>query len=593
MNRITASLRRAQGQSEAGFALIMVLGIGLVILIISTAAIGLSISNIQKSRGDQDFAAAESAAYAGIADYETKLSNNNTYYIYGNPSSSFSPSGTVTLPPTTNAAFSIGAGGSTGYGTWATVPGGDGTAMYRYEVDNSKYASTGIIRLRATGRAGTSVRSLVVNVKQHGFVDFMYFTNYELQDPAQTNASCIPTYDWQTAHSSLCNEIQFAPSDVINGPVHSNDTIKVCGSTFTQGFTSSDPVSPYYETPSGCSAASFPGGNPTRSATVDMPPTNSQMRQEVRSDLTGSTVPNPGCLYTGPTSVIFNSDGTMTVRSPFTKATEVALDTSTGLLSIGSTPAQCGPVGNVANGLGSTGGATISVLNSNLMFVQDVPSSTGDPSNPNAWLTTAYPTGFTCSNTSSLSGWKFGSLAYPMANETVPAATPVHYGCRKGDVYTNGVMHGTMTITADNYIYVTGDVTYANNITDMLGLVGTNAIWVWNPFNGSTPLLGSDRTISAAMLSLRHTFQVQNYTLGASPRGILTLNGAIAQQFRGTVGQSSSGNTITQGYSKNYNYDKRLQFMAPPKFLSPVSASYGISQVVEVSSPFNSDGSYK
>jgi hypothetical protein len=283
----------------------------------------------------------------------------------------------------------------------------------------------------------------------------------------------------------------------------------------------------------------------------------------------------------------------MTVRSPFTKATNVAMNTSTGALTVGSTPSQCGLIGNVANGLGSTAGATISVLNSNLMFVQDVPSSTGDPSNPNAWGSTTYPTGFTCNNASSVSGWKFGTLAYPMTNESVPAATPVHYGCRKGDVYVNGAMHGTMTISADNYIYVTGDITYVNGITDMLGLVGTNAVWVWNPFNSSgVPLLGTNREIDAAILSLRHTFQVQNYTLGSSPRGTLTVFGAIAQQFRGTVGQSTNGTSITQGYSKAYNYDTRLQFQAPPKFLSPVSATYGISQVVEVKSPFLADGSY-
>jgi Tfp pilus assembly protein PilX len=591
MKSLRRILDRRLRRADDGFAMIMVMGIGLVILILVTTAVSVSVSDLQKSRGDQNWAAAESAAFAGIADYESKLSNNNTYYLYGNPVSNFSPTGTVTMPATTNLAFGLGIGTGDTH-AWATVPGGDSTATYRYEVDNSKYSSTGIIRLRSTGRVGTSLRTVIANVKQHGFVDFMYFTNYELQDPAQTNTSCVPTYDWQTNHSSLCSEIQFAPSDVINGPVHSNDTIRICGSTFTQAITSSDPVAPYYAPVTGCTAATFQKAAPATAATISMPPTNSQMRQEYRSDLP-STVPNPGCLYTGPTSVIFNSDGTMTVRSPFTKATQIAANSSTGLLTDGSTPAMCGPVGNVANGLGSVGGATISVLNANLMFVQDVPSTVGDPSNPNAWGPTAYPTGFTCNSSATLSGWKFGSLAYPMANETTPTASPVHYGCRKGDVYANGVMHGTMTITADNYIYITGDITYQNSITDMLGLVGTNAVWVWNPFNANAPLLSSDRTIDAAILSLRHTFQVENYTLGTNPRGTLTVFGALAQQFRGTVGQSTNGTSITQGYSKAYNYDTRLQFQAPPKFLSPVAATYGISQSVEVKSPFNADGSYK
>ncbi|HEY4267021.1 MAG TPA: hypothetical protein VGM94_02405 [Galbitalea sp.] len=592
MIKINVKLARMRERPDEGFAMIMVLGIGMVMLILALAAIGLSVSNLQKSKGDSDFAAAESAAYAGISDYEARLANNNSYYLFGNSSSTFSPTGSVSAPQTTNPAFGLGA-----TGTWATVPSSVGLskAYFRYEVDNSKYNSTGIIRLRSTGKVGTSLRTVIANVKQHGFVDFMYYTKYELGDPQQTNTSCVPTYDWQVNHSSSCSEIQFAPNDVINGPVHSNDTIKICGSTFTGAFSTSDPNPPFYNSVSGCSAPHFnPNSPPTHSATLDPPPTNAQMRQEVRSDL--PTVADPGCLYTGPTSVIFNKSGTMTVRSPFTKATEVAANTSTGLLTVGSTPAKCGVPGTATGSLGSSGGATISVLNSNLIFVQDVPTTAGDP---NAWGATSYPSGFTCNSTSTLSGWTFGPLAFPMANERTPAASPVNYGCRKGDIYTQnaagatGGMHGTMTMTADNYIYITGDLTYANSLTDMLGLVGNNTIWVWNPFNSSgSPLLPKDRTIDAAILSINHTFQVENYSLGSDDRGTLSVFGAIAQTFRGAVGQSSNGNSITQGYTKNYNYDGRLQYEAPPKFLSPVAATYGVSQLVEVKTPFLISGAY-
>jgi Tfp pilus assembly protein PilX len=594
MKRMLRALEHRFGDRENGFALIMVMGIGLVLLIIVTTAISLSISDLQKSKGDQNFSAAESAAYAGIADYETKLSNNNTYYLYGNTASPFTPANTVKAPPTANPAFSVGTTDS----TWASVPGGDGTAFFRYEVDNSKYASTGIIRLRATGRVGTSQRTVIANVKQHGFVDFMYYTKYELQDPAQTNPACVPTYDWQTPHDTTkCNEIQFAAADVINGPVHSNDTIKICGSTFKQSFTSSDPVAPYYETIAGCAAPKFLGGAPTKSATIDPPPSNAQMKQEYRTDLP-ATVPNPGCLYTGPTNVQLNGDGTMTVISPFTKVTEVSANPLTGDPTVPSVSAainaKCGTPGTGTGALGSSTGATIPVLDANLMFVQDVPIGTILSPDPNTWVSGVYPSGFTCNSSSTLSGWKFSGLTYPLATETVPTASPAHYSCLKGDVFVKGVMSKTMTITASNYIYVTGDITYANATTDMLGLVGTNAVWVYNPMtSGGTPLLtGSNRTINAAILSILHTFQVQNYNVGSSSRGTLNVFGAIAQTFRGTVA-TSSGGTIGQGYAKNYNYDSRLQYQAPPKFLSPVSATYGISQLVEVSTPFKADGSYK
>jgi hypothetical protein len=67
----------------------------------------------------------------------------------------------------------------------------------------------------------------------------------------------------------------------------------------------------------------------------------------------------------------------------------------------------------------------------------------------------------------------------------------------------------------------------------MLGLVGNNAVWVWNPVrctaacgtattisSGSSAtyanLLADNRTIQAAILSVAHTFQAQNYSVAGS-----------------------------------------------------------------------------
>jgi hypothetical protein len=87
--------------------------------------------------------------------------------------------------------------------------------------------------------------------------------------------------------------------------------------------------------------------------------------------------------------------------------------------------------------------------------------------------------------------------------------------------------------------------------------------------------------INAALLTVTHSFAVQNYTRGpqmttysgCSPLTCGTLNvyGAIAQLFRGIVGVVGS-----HGYAKNYNYDNRLKYDSPPKFLDPVKSQWQV-----------------
>lgn len=586
MLRIDAWFRAIRDGRDDGMALITVVIFGTVLVMLVATAAAFASSGVMKSRTDDDWNAAMAAAYAGLEDYKARLANDNTYVQYRNKDSSFSSAGTGGLPPMTNPAFGLGSGGS-----WAQVPSGDPSSpsrgYFRYEVDNSQYSTTGIVRLRSTGMVGTEVRTIVVNVKQTGFIDFLYFTDFEVKDPDQSNAACRkapgspPNYAWfysSNTHDSDCTEIQFGTNDVINGPLHSNDTLLICGSTFNGPVTTSNPKAPFYRTPSGCSSTpTFNKGTPTLDGTIGMPQTNLQMKTETRTDV--DSVKRPGCLYTGPTVITFTSNGKMNVKSPFTKFTQISGDPATSA-SIDN------PMCGMPADLQSTAGATIDVIPQNLIYVQDVPSTSTDV---NSTATNTWPTNFTCLNSPTTNtGWSIGSLRYPLVNETVPTANPSHYSCRKGDVYVQGVVHGQLTVAAQDYVYITGDLTYQDNTKDILGLVGNNAVWVWNPFNGSTPMLANNRTIYAAILSVAHTFMVQNYDKGTAKRGTLNIYGAIAQEYRGTVGTAGSPGT---GYDKNYNYDPRFKYTAPPKFLSPVSTSYGVSTLVEVPKAFKPDGS--
>jgi hypothetical protein len=587
---------RLAAAGDSGYALAVVIGIGLVMIIMIAGTLSVTTSGLTRADTDQDRIAAEAAAYAGVAEYQSRLSNDSTYQKYGNPAAKFSiDSGSAVDLPTgaaANPAFGV-----LSSGTWASVPSGDNsvapTASFRYEVDNSKYQLSGIVKIRSTGRVGNVTRSLVADLKQDGFIDFLYFTDFETFDPDLFGGTNCDRYIWgPLPRGAGCDTITFPSIDEFNGPVHTNDQMTVCGARFNGKVTTSSTKNPIFtRANSSCPAPYWAYNNgPVYSPRVSMPPTNGEMRTETRNDLPDD-VPRPGCLYTGPTTITFLSSGKMNVISPFTKFTNTAATKAAA-----SNPARCGSPGTATGSLGSVGGATIDVLDHNLIFVQNVPAGNTDA---NYWGANT-PANFTCSNKGTASeGWLFGTTRYPLVNETIPdtsASDAPAYGCVNGDVYVKGALDGALTVAAENYIYITGNITYVDADESILGLVGNNAVWVWNPLNGSTSMLGdSGRTINAALLSVSHTFMVQNYNRGPN-RGTLTINGAIAQRFRGTVvtyNTLSNGSTaVSTGYAKRYSYDDRLRFTAPPKFLSPVSTTYGVTQFANVPAAFKPDGSW-
>lgn len=583
---------RSRGDEE-GAALITVLIIGLVMVLLVATALSSVTSGLRSADTDQDATGALDAAYAGVQDYLARLNADPTYWAYGssNPFTTAS-GGTVTAPPTANPAFVVGTSS-----TWATLPGSSGTsaAKFRYEVDNSDYASARQINLRSTGSVGSVTKTIVATIRQRSFIDYLYFTDYETQDPLISGLNGCAVYAWQTTRAPACT-ILFGSADTISGPVHSNDTITVCGTTFQGAVTSSDPNAASEGPPAGCSAGTYAvGGGVTTSPMLGMPATDSSMRAVAAAS---------GCLYTGPTQITYNSNGTMTVISPWTKATEVNGTT-------GSSPSMCGSL----TALHSYLGATVNLLQNNLLFVQDVPIVTTDP-NYSSTSFSGLPFGFSCldssgsvmtSGSASSAGWKFGFTSYPMQSE-VPASgwqstsnaaawntTSPAYGCRSGDLYVEGTVSGGATTAASsNYVYVTDDLTYRNTASDLLGLVGGNAVLVWNPMssgrNGYSSLLGdTDREIDAAILSVSHTFQVQNFDRGAL-RGTLTVRGSIAQKFRGPLGSGPSSQQQTTGYLKNYIYDSRLASVVPPDFLPPATVSFKVGRYAQVPAAYSAAG---
>ena len=600
---IVSRILRALHRREDGVALPAVIGIGIVITLLVLTGAAISTSGAAKTLTDGNSLNAIQAAYAGAADYQSRLTNNNDYWQYG-ASSGFTGSSTFPLGTGSNPAF-----GSTPGGTWATVNGSNNLETYRYEVNNSKFASTGAVQLRVTGRSGNQTRSLVATVRGTGFIDYLYFTDYESSNPLLTGETqngnnklrCLSVHMTDPGYTSntACDPVQFRAGDVLAGPIRSNDEFTICGATFNQTVqsTAADGV---YNRPNGCSTPTFGQASasspqPAHVGTLQLPQTNQNMIQATRSDINIS----PGCLYTGPTSISFNSDGSMQIISPWSKATQVTM-MSDGVTYTGGTMA---PACGSKSALSSAAGAKVT-LSSNLIFVQNVPgTSTNDPnywppSGANSAPSTPASGAIVCSKTvGTTTTYGNGLISplsqnYPSPTEYVGTvgnlSTASPYYCRNGDAFVSGTFHGALTVGAQNNLYVVGSIGYADSTNDILGLVGQQEVAVWNPMDSSGTLLryttGANVSISAAIASNGGTFTVQNYAYGA-PLGTLTVMGSIAQEWRGAV-----GTTAPTGFTKSYGYDQRLKNTAPPKFLQPVTTAFSISQQVEVSAAYKWDG---
>jgi hypothetical protein len=156
-----------------------------------------------------------------------------------------------------------------------------------------------------------------------------------------------------------------------------------------------------------------------------------------------------------------------------------------------------------------------------------------------------------------------------------------------GNLYVSGSYSDSLTLAADNDIIIkpyntnctggtcNGDLVKANSDA-VMGLIANQFVRVYHPCSNGTNQRGYMQTvkIDAAILSLKHSFIADNHACG-SPMGNLTVTGAIAQKYRGTVGTGTK-TAYTSGYVKDYWYDDRLKYRTPPYFLQPTSSAWNV-----------------
>lgn len=583
---LLTTLRGRVPAGDGGVAMIMVLGTALVLTALVVATLAFTVNGVRSARGDQDWQAALPAAEAGVDHYLSRLNEDGTYWKFGNPAAPFSAGSAAQLTLPTGAAA------NPAFSTWAEVPGSSGRAQFRYAVDTSSFFTSGVIRLQSTGRVGDRTRTVETSIGRRNFIDYLYFTDFEAKDPDLYSTSVGDAMNSSDAYvrcnrhlyakdaagnirldrvnsdvpssSSGCTNINFAgpggspyfSGDIINGPFHSNDAIYVCRNPMlsaeaTTSYNGSMTGGRRYVRNNGCSSTSTPqiasaGNNFTYAAPLTLPPTNGALSLQTDPAYTGGEA--PGCLYTGPTRIVFRNNGTMDVVSPWSKDGGAA---------------WCG-VGN-GRPLPTRG----------VIWVRNVPSSSDGYSR----TTPALEPGASCNDSNN-------PLGYPQTFGTGGTARKdrTRYSCWAGDAIVSGELKGQVTVGSENNIVVADDTRYADagcsvssTCTSILGLVANNFVETMHPWGCRSDGTGcgnltSDQDnllIEAAMLSVQHSIRVQNHQLGGS-LGTLTVRGAMGQKFRGAVGSIDG-----TGYSKNYNYDWRLRYASPPYFLDPVKSSYG------------------
>jgi hypothetical protein len=422
--------------------------------------------------------------------------------------------------------------------------------------------TSGTFRIRATGQArvGAPKRSIIATFKRRGFLDFLYFTDFETLDPVYyphllaadvptggTDAQGNPAPDiktwagtdctkyWRDGRGSAtypgkffynstwnlnppasvgltaplrCYELMFVNADVNSGPLHTNDELLICGApTFGRNAQDQIEVSAPpqgWRNANGTSGCTL-NGNPTwtgtfntSTSTLGMPPTNATLK----------SIALPSYTFTGQTTIVLSS-GFITVNGV--------------------------PMSYPANGV---------------IYVKNgVCGVTYDPANP----------------------------------YTAPA------GC--GDAIVSGTYNKDLTIATEKDIIINDPILKSSTADVMLGLIPNDYARVYHPVAAgcgsnqtSGPYGGYNNSIEidAAILALTHSFVVDNFNCGLM-MSTLTVKGAIAQKFRGPVVHTNSSGTPDHGYLKAYSYDDRLHYRSPPNFLDPVQASWRLARQWEQS----------
>lgn len=501
---------RAHFASEGGFGMIVALGALAVTSLLLTATYVALQGDAHLSQHDLDGKRAFSAARASLNVYVNQL--NQDPNLFWQTCANDSNSITAVPGATTGEQYS-----------YAPVLANGSTSCTTDAIKSLIDTATGTLRMEFVGYSGTpSVsRAIIATFRKSSPLDYLWFTVYEALDSSINGYTGCNVFYRAGTRPNACN-ISFVTGDTLNGPMYTQDQYLISGSP-TLGRTTADKImsaapgtgNSVICAGSNCGSALIRGQAWPNAPTISPPPDNSALLTDAQKY---------GKTYTGVTTITLNGDQSATVMNCRTTCT---------------TP------------------TTVNLVTSPIIYVQ------------NSCTPPAYsPFGTTYASPPSGCGGDVYVQSAASANYTTP-----------------------VTIAAANDIIITGPITTTENGSGQptgaatLGLIANRFVRIQHgvtsrgtthgdckaPVGGATASnvsgqYDSNLKIDAAIMGIQHSFIVDNYDCGAS-LGNLTINGAVAQYFRGTVGRSGAS-----GYIKKYSYDDRLKVTVPP-FLFDIATS--------------------
>jgi len=498
---------RQQAATEAGFTMLVTILVLFVTSLLLAAAFTAAKGDVNLSHENVNQRQAYYAALAGVQEYEYQLQSNPDYW-----ETCPSPKGKV--PGETKESFAV-----------TTLPAESDSEAGEKKCNaanpfttiiESKGTLANTFRIESVGTTGTETRTIVANFQVAGFLDYVYFTQYEDQDPEAYNGGNKECANYRSKRESLgidCEPgsgtgpgtIYFVSEDSVKGPMHTDDTAVVCGGV----------------------EFGRPGHEPPDAVEIDRGTVNGNCGAGSPKYNTAS-----GTYSVGPELEAPPSDGSL-------KAYVEKTDEFAGLTE--------------------------------LELIGEKIKVTQYPAGVKTTKEIAWPTNGLIYVTENASGCGYSN--FEQNNTDNSATLAEEQNC--GSVYVKGTFSKSLTIAAATDVIINGSITptgvtagSAPTGTPVVGLIATRFVRVYHTCSGGL----SSPWIYAAILSTDHSFLVDNDNCGPQ-MGNLNIYGAIGQKFRGVVGTFGNGYT---GYLKNYVYDERLATDEPPYFLAPLKAGWRI-----------------